>query len=80
MGGQVALFGGSASDSGRIMSISSWLRMWQWMTYSQPKFTRELTMVPVGLPCGSMLLKPTVELIGIMGLSGRMAFGTSKGT
>ena len=26
----VALIGGSASDTGRIMSISSWLRMWQW--------------------------------------------------
>ncbi len=23
-------FGGSATDTGRIMSISSWLRMWQW--------------------------------------------------
>ena len=24
------LIGGRASDTGRIMSISSWLRMWQW--------------------------------------------------
>ena len=28
--------GGSTSDCGRIMSISSWLRMWQCQTYSQP--------------------------------------------
>ena len=33
------LIGGSASDTGRIMSISSWLRMWQCQTYSQPKLT-----------------------------------------
>ena len=26
----VGALGGSASSTGRIMSISSWLRMWQW--------------------------------------------------
>ncbi len=50
------LYGGSASDCGRIMSISSWLRMWQCQTYSQPKLTSWLVIGLVGLPCGSMLL------------------------
>ena len=26
----VGAFGGYTNDTGRIMSISSWLRMWQW--------------------------------------------------
>ena len=28
--------GGIATETGRIMSISSWVRMWQWKTYSHP--------------------------------------------
>ena len=33
------------------MSISSWLRMWQWYTYSQPKLTTWLT-TSIGSPSG----------------------------
>ena len=32
------------------MSISSWLRMWQCQTYSQPKLVTSLTIGSVGLP------------------------------
>ena len=53
-----ALSGASATATGRIMSISSWLRMWQCQTYSQPKLTYWLVIGAVGLPAGSMLLKP----------------------
>ena len=31
-----ALGGATATATGRIISISSWDRMWQWKTYSQP--------------------------------------------
>ena len=34
----------TATDTGRIMSISSWLRMWQCQTYSQPKLTSWLVI------------------------------------
>src|SRR5512147_1265409 len=67
----LAWSGGSATVTGRIMSISSWLRMWQCHTYSQPKLTSLLRMGAVGLPFGSMLLNPTVEPVGIIGFSGR---------
>ena len=40
------------------MSISSWLRMWQCQTYSQPKLTIWLVIGRSGSPLGSMLLKP----------------------
>ncbi len=33
----------------------------------------------VGLPCGSMLLNPIIEPSGLIGLSGRMALGSSQG-
>src|SRR5512137_399824 len=72
--------GGITTDTGRIMSISSWLRMWQWKVYSQPKLTSWLTIGLVGLPCGSTLLNMAVEPSGIIGLSGRMALGNSQGT
>ena len=75
-----ALRGGIASSAGRIMSISSWDRMWQWYTYSQPKLTSVFSTavrLPDGStisPCGSRLAPS-----GIIGLRGRMLFGTSNG-
>src|SRR4051794_24839015 len=75
-----ALNGGSASSTGRIMSISSWDRMWQWYTYSQPKLTSAFVTV-VTLPFGSTIspLGSMSAPSGIIGLSGRMLFGTSNG-
>ena len=72
--------GGSTSVCGRIMSISSWLRMWQCQTYSQPKLTSWLVMAAVGLPAGSMLLNRFVAPVGIIGFRLRIALGTSNGT
>ncbi len=64
------------------MSISSWLRMWQCHTYSQPKLTIWLVMGGViACPvCGSMLAKPMVDPIGMAGLSGRTLSGTPNGS
>ena len=59
------------------MSISSWLRMCQWKTYSKPKLASLL--VVVGFPL-STLLNPLVSPSGIIGLSGRMLFGISNGS
>ena len=63
----------------RIMSFSSWLRMWQCQTYSQPKLATSLVDRSIGLPSGSMLVKPSVEPIGSAGSSGRKLLGTLKG-
>ncbi len=64
------------------MSISSWLRMWQCHTYSQPKL-----MVLFVIGRGQRVaLRVGVEEhrsgepAGIIGLSGRTELGTSKGT
>ena len=57
--------------TGRIMSISSWLRMWQWKTYSQPKFTTWLTIGSIGLPLASVLLKPASVPFGPFGIPWR---------
>src|SRR5512137_2950201 len=51
-----ALSGGSARITGRIMSISSWERMWQWYTYSQPKLASAFVIAAVGTPLTSTLL------------------------
>ena len=75
-----ALSGASATAMGRIMSISSWLRMWQCQTYSQPKLTYWLVIGAVGLPAGSTLLKPIDAPGGAIGLSRRMLLGISNGS
>ena len=49
---------GTLTVTGRIMSISSWLRMWQWKTYSHSKSVISLTIGAIGLPFVSVLLKP----------------------
>ena len=76
----VGASGGTANTSECMKSISSWDRMWQWYTYSQPKLTSWLTTLAVGLPCGSVLKNPAVEPVGIIGLRLRMEFGSSNGT
>ncbi|GAO04619.1 hypothetical protein PSR1_03514 [Anaeromyxobacter sp. PSR-1] len=66
---------------GRIMSISSWLRMWQCHTYSQPKSVMTLVSAGlIGLPFASTLLKPSGEPSGIIGLSGRTLCGRPNGS
>ncbi len=75
--------------TGRIMSISSWLRMWQCHTYSQPKSVMTFAMGAIGLPLASVLLNPAsvpfgpftepLAPMGIIGLSGRLLSGTPKG-
>src|SRR5437868_11344463 len=42
--------GGTRKLMDRIMSFSSWPRMWQCHTYSHPKFTLRLTLLIVALP------------------------------
>jgi hypothetical protein len=42
--------GGTMKLIGRIMSFSSWPRMWQCHTYYHPKFTGRLTLEVVALP------------------------------
>ena len=46
------------------MSISSWLRMWQCHTYSQPKLATSLTIGAIGLPLASVLLNPASVPVG----------------
>src|SRR5476649_660762 len=80
---------GTWTVTGRIMSISSWLRMWQCHTYSQPMLTTALMIGAMGLPSASVLLNPAsvplgpfwdpVAPIGIMGFSGRLLSGTPNG-
>src|SRR5450631_1004069 len=53
-----------ASVTGRIMSISSWLSMWQCHTYSQPKSTTVFTIGLMGLPSASVLLNPASLPVG----------------
>ena len=75
--------------TGRIMSISSWLRMWQCHTYSQPKLTIWLMIGATGLPFASVLLKPASVPLGpfteplaprgIIGFSGRTLSGAPNG-
>ena len=67
---------------GRIMSISSWLRMWQCQTYSQPKsYMMLVTGSGLASPvCQSTLLKPIPESSGIEGFSGRRLLAMPKGS
>src|SRR5450756_147304 len=78
--------------TGRIMSISSWLSMWQCHTYSHPKSTISFAIGAIGLPAASVLLNPAsvpfgpfgpftepMAPIGIAGLSGRTLSGTPNG-
>ncbi len=68
------------TEIGRIMSISSWLRMWQCQTYSQPKLVRTLVIGGfMGFANASTLLNIAVEPSGIIGLSGRTLSGSPKG-
>ena len=53
--------------------------MWQWKTYSSPKFTNWLVIGSVGFPCGSTLLNPVAAPCGIIGFSMRTLFGRSNG-
>ena len=50
---KVGAFGGTANTSECMKSISSWDRMWQCHTYSQPKLTVWFTISGTGLPFGS---------------------------
>src|SRR5512144_1784318 len=70
----------TATETGRIMSISSWLRMWQCQTYSQPKFVSWLVMAGViALLNASVLLKPSAFPAGIIGLRRRTESGRPNG-
>src|SRR5450759_2770066 len=81
---------GTKTVTGRIMSISSWLRMWQCHTYSQPKSTISFEIGAIGLPFESVLLNPAsvpfgpfrdpTACSGIAGFSGRQLSGTPNGT
>src|SRR5665648_1029887 len=80
---------GTKTVTGRIMSISSWLRMWQCHTYSHPKLATTFSIGAIGLPAASVLLNPaSVPLgpfcapmapMGIIGFSGRSLSGTPNG-
>src|SRR4030042_1419757 len=73
----------SLTTRGRIMSFSSWPRMWQCHTYSCPKLAMMLTVGVSSSGCpvfGLMLVKPSKEPSGIAGFRGRMLLGTGKGS
>ena len=70
----------TATDTGRIMSISSWLRMWQCHTYSWPKLTTSFVIAgTIGSPFASVLLNMSGLPSGIIGFSGRMLSGRPNG-
>ena len=73
-----AIFGATATAIGRMKSFSSWPRIWQWYTYSQPKLTRWLT-TGAWAPVGSRPVNPCVEPSARCTSSGRIEFGTSHG-
>jgi len=78
----VGASGRMATATPCIMSISSWLRMWQWYTYSQPKLMRWFTTGKTGSPFGSKISSSRymTSPSGKAGFIGRTLLGTSKGT
>ena len=64
---------------GRIMSLSSWPRMWQCQTYSQPKDSLMLSMVAGTPELGSTWVNPRLVPRSERTLRGRMLSPSENG-